>query len=67
MLLSKMIDFNKAEFYETSLVDVDFSTCNIEGCKFDYKSIKGIVIDLESSISKAVFLILIVTSFSVSL
>ena len=43
------IDFNKAEFYETNLVDVDFSTCKIEGCKFDYKSIKGIIIDMDQS------------------
>ena len=49
IFLSNKIDFNKAEFYETNLENVDFSSCKIEGCKFDYKSIKGIVIDIEQS------------------
>ena len=47
-VLTKILDkvkFNKAEFFNTCLENVDFSSCDISEIRIDKESIKGIIID----------------------
>lgn len=43
------VHFEEAEFFHTSLRQIDFSTCFIEGTLFDYTSVQGMIIDMFQS------------------
>ena len=49
MFFLDKVHFEEAEFFHTSLRQIDFSTCFIEGTLFDYTSVQGMIIDMFQS------------------
>lgn len=45
--------FTECEFLHTSLKDIDFSGCSIEGMKTSYEDIKGIIVDERGALALA--------------